>query len=235
MTRNRVLTDIPWEDLLRENDLSIYIAGSFGTRVLPSLDETLREEFYRQIYAVTLSGFSQIESERSYEDVKDHANDDALALSVIDDQVVGFASVRILPEIGTFFLHGIAIHADFQNKKVGRRTLDALLKKIDLPRVALTTQNPRMLCLLRSLVTTSYPSPEAPLLSIADQAYGQQLVGGRSGKFDPTTFISKDLYSHCLYPQIEDSNDALLNAWFKQSLEIKEGQTKHGFLFYGIR
>ena len=234
MTGNRVLRDIGWE-VSHHDDLSIHALSSFGSKILPTLEDSLKRDFLNQIYEVVRSGFSQPRSEKLYADVQDHVNDHLLAVSSIDGRIVGFASVAILERLDTFYLHGIAIHAEFQSKKVGRRTMEALLNRVDVPRVAFTTQNPKMFCFLREQVARCFPSPEEQRVPDTEHTYGQALMADRKGVFDPETFVSKNLYSACLYPRIAPSGDECVNRWFQESLEMRDGQTAHGFLLCGTR
>lgn len=199
------------------------------------MEDSLRDEFVRQIYTVVQSGFSRQESKELYDDVVNHINDDTLAIAVIADQIVGFAGVKVIPNLDTFFLHGIAVHGEFHGRHVGKRIMNALLTEIDLPRIAFTTQNPKMFCFLRNWTKRQYPSPKEPTVPSTEHAYSQILMSERVCDFNTSTSVAKNLYRDCLYPQIEDSRDEPVNRWFRKSLEMQEGKTKHGFLLYGDR
>ena len=148
-------------------------------------------------------------------------------------EVLGFASSKLFPEEGVFYLHGVATAQNSKCRGVGKKLIHTLADMSGLHRVAFTTQNPIMYCLLRGLCTKVYPQLEYKRVPLRIRGLGQKLVAERPGEIDPESFVITELYGRCLYDEIPDSRDKLVNQWFKTALNVENGSTRNGFLFIG--
>lgn len=230
-----LLTEDEWRSIEEHQPFAMIVCPTFGKHN-HLYDRGWLNDLTHELFKVAASAFSVPESPAFYQDVKNHIMEaDMLAVCATQEKVLGFAAVKNLFKIDTFFIHGIAIHADAHKMGVASRLIDRLLINSQCRRVAFTTQNPRMYCLLREKVGRCFPSPAEPLVPQSEHDYGAKLVQGRAGNFDPETFVNKDLYSQCLYPSIPNSGDMEVNNWFHSALEIEDGKTRHGILLCGER
>ena len=186
------------------------------------------------LQAITAGSFGTKLEEQSSDGVRDHViNVDGLSFLHDGDELLGFASSKLFPEQGIFYLHGIAIARHFKGKGSGVALTKSLMDVVRLPLIAFTTQNPIMFRLLRSLSVATFPSPALKEIPEHLQSVGKGLVNGRSGHFDPTTFVVRELYGRCLYGTIPNCGDPLVDHWFAETLAIKNGLTRNAFLFIG--
>lgn len=227
--------EIPWSHVSQRDNYSIGLCMSFH-ELMPLLDEQTLEHLVREIFPMAARAFSISQSNEFYEDVREHITvADMLAVCFSNHQVIGFASVRDMVELDTFFLYGVAVEPTTQCLGVASILISSLLEKSPRRRIAFTTQNPKMFCLLKKYARKCFPSPDEQNVHHGEMVYGAKLMSKRHGEFDPSTFVSKNLYQNCLYPEIQPAADAKVNQWFWRSLEIQDGRTRHGFLLCGER
>lgn len=223
-----------WSDLSIDRTGSGLVLSQDFDKVKHDLDTEHKNALVDLIYPVAVSAFNVNPSDVFYKDVEEHIFDaDILVVSILNNRVSGFASVRKMDQLDTMFIHGIAVCRTAQNRGVASSILGKLIKESKYSRIAFTTQNPIMFCLLQKKVTRCFPTPCNPEVSSREWDFGQQIMRLRRGVFDPKTFVSKDLYDQCLYPEINLTNDPSVNSWFKEKLEIVSGQTRNGFLLCG--
>jgi hypothetical protein len=166
--------------------------------------------------------------------VRNHVvNSETIAFLHDRDKILGFASSKLFPEEEVFFLHGVATARSSKCRGVGKKLIYTLSNMSGMKRVAFTTQNPIMFCLLRSLCKKVYPQPEQPKVPAEFKQFGYKLITDRSGNMDPDSFVITGLYERCLYNEIPDSYDKIVNQWFQTTLKIEDGLTSNGFLFIG--
>ncbi|MEI6479928.1 MAG: GNAT family N-acetyltransferase [bacterium] len=160
---------------------------------------------------------------------------DAGSIAFLHDhgQILGFASSKVFPEEGVFYLHGIATAQNYKCRGVGRKLAHTLSSKANLRMIAFTTQNPIMFCLLEGLRTKVYPNPKNPEVPMDLRKLGTKLTFGRSGNIDLNSFVVTGLYEKCLYDKIPCSRIKTVNQWFETALSVEDGSTHNGFLFIG--
>jgi hypothetical protein len=233
--KNELATAIEWDKVVVTDKIEVRIISAFKP-IVPLLDAIVLEQLVGSIFPAAARAFSVPLSEGFYRDVLEHVvSADMLAVALVEKEVVGFASVKDLAELDTFFLHGIAIDPIHHKLGAASQMLDVLLSESSRSRIAFTTQNPKMFCLLRSKAETCFPSPESQTVDKREWGYTTKLMLGRRGEFNPETSVATSLYSECLYPSILPSVDNGVNEWFNHSLEIKEGRTRNGILLCGRR
>ena len=160
-----------------------------------------------EIQVITAESFGTKMDTQSDDGVRNHViNAQTIALLHDSTQIFGFASFNDIPENKLLYLHGIAIANNLKGIGAGPAVVKTLASITKLPRIAFTTQNPAMFCLLRKICSEIYPSPEHELVPQSLQALGQKLINGRSGELDHQTFIINDLYEKCLYDPIPGCN-----------------------------
>ena len=166
--------------------------------------------------------------------VRNHVVDSETIAFLYDrDKILGFASSKLFPEEETFFLYGVATARSSKCRGVGKKLIHTLSNMAGMKRIAFTTQNPIMFCLLRSLCTRVYPQPEHPKVPLKFKRFGTRLVADKPGSMDPDSFVITGLYGRCLYDEIPDSYDKKVNQWFQTALKVEDGLTSNGFLFIG--
>ncbi len=202
----------------------------------PALSPEHRDRLFAEFHRVAAKGFGVPFEEKSEDGVRNHVVE-ADGLFVLHNQssVLGFASTRHLWEVGSLYLHGIVLDSSVQGRGFSRALMEYAVssRPASLRVLGFTTQNPVMFCLGRSIVRDRkiYPSPQNPTLSPQLRPFGKLLVP--EDDIHPETFVIRERYSVCLYPKIPESRDWEVNRWFASSLEIRDGQTRHGFLFIG--
>lgn len=183
---------------------------------------------------ITTESFGMELNTKTDDSVRNHVdNVDSIAFLHEDDRILGFASSKSLPKEGVFYLHGVAVAQDSKRRGVGKKLICTLSNMANMRRIAFTTQNPIMFCLLRGLCTKVFPQPGNREVPCDFRELGTRLVAGRSGRIDPKSFVITGLYERCLYDFIPDSHDEPVNRWFATALDIKSGSTHDGFLFIG--
>lgn len=167
--------------------------------------------------------------------IRNHVvNVDLIAFVHDDEQVMGFASAKLLPKNDTtMHLHGVAIGDEFKGLGLAKRLVRMLLTIGEFQYLTCTSQNPVMFNLLSSVCEKVYPSIAGEGIPNEIVLLGKSSIVGRSGTLDPETFIIKDLYEKCLYQSLPRSKVAGVNDWFDSSLGVKDGTTRDGFLFVG--
>ncbi len=193
------------------------------------------KELVHQIRVIVANSFGVEFENQSLKGIRDHiVSVDICALGYIDNELMGFASVKLLHEMNILYLHGISVLAKVQAKGIGSKLLSNLINHCGNRRIALTTQNPVMYSFLSKFCQNIFPSLERSL-KVPKRVHeiGRKLIKGRRGIFDSETFIVKGLYTRCLYGQIPQSKDSLVNKWFNESLEICDGSTLNGVLILG--
>lgn len=192
------------------------------------------DHLIEDLQIITAESFGTELETKSDDGVRNHVvNVDSIAFLHDHDKILGFASSKLFPEEKLFYLHGVATARSFKCKGVGNKLICTLMEAANLYRIAFTTQNPIMFCLLRSLCKKVYPNPESKEVPVNLKELGIKLISERPGKLDPRTFVITELYDRCLYDKIPDSNDKCVNQWFQTVLNVKNGLTRDGFLFIG--
>jgi len=193
------------------------------------------KKLIHQIRVITTDGFGINLKDMSLAEIREHIIDvDVCALGYVNNELAGFASARLLHELDILFLYGIVILADVQTKGAGSKLLSNLIGRYNKCRIAFTTQNPVMYDLLAKFCQNIIPSLERSS-EVPEWAHeiGYKLMEDREGVFDSNTFITQNLYTKCRYKQIPRSKDPLVNRWFDESLEIRDGLTLNGVLMIG--
>lgn len=195
-------------------------------------NDSVASEIIQDLCGVAGNGFGAPPEEHQGEGARSHIQGvDALLLLHNKTQALGFASA-FFPREGFLYLHGIVLSPAAKGKGGSRLLVRSLLEMYEGPDIALSTQNPVVFCLLRSMYRAVYPSPEAEMPQrLWDRAQG--IVRERSGTFDVKTGVRLKAYTQCLYPQIPESGDQSVNDWFARQLQIEDGKTRNGFLFLG--
>lgn len=206
----------------------------------PALTDDTHKEFVDdlidKLQVITSQSFGIELEEQSSDGVRDHVvNVDTLAFLHNRDTVLGFASSKTFCHDRSFYLHGVAIAQQFKGRGGGIILTRTLVEMANLPQIAFTTQNPIMFCLLKSMCSKVYPSPEQTVVPMNLQDLGTRLMAGRAGEFDKTSFIAYKLYGRCLYDTIPTCKDPEVNQWFMKALNIEVGLTRNAFLFIGDR
>lgn len=223
--------------------LSITInQGEFSISVLSNprvaFTEPSNQEFTDNLIdtmkIVAAESFGVEPKNKSRDGIRNHViTVDSLAILHQQNKMVGFASSKLFPLDDTFYLHGVAVVPHLKGRGVGAMLVRTLADRSGLKRIAFTTQNPLMFCLLRSLLAKIFPSPEERVVPSQLREVGKRLVFGRSGNFDPSTFIIRCLYGNCLYDSLPHTRDVNVNRWFIDALNVVNGVTRDGFLFIG--
>jgi len=183
---------------------------------------------------ITAESFGVELDTKTDDGVKNHVvNAGSIAFLHDRGQVLGFASSKLFLKEEVFYLHGVATAQSSKCRGVGKKLIHTLADMAGLRRIAFTTQNPIMYCLLRGLCTKVFPQPENKEVPLYIRKFGNILIAGRPGSIDPKTFVVKELYGRCLYDEIPDSRDGSVNQWFKTALNVENGSTRNGFLFIG--
>ncbi|MCE9541282.1 GNAT family N-acetyltransferase [Candidatus Kaiserbacteria bacterium] len=215
-------------------DVTVSVIKEPASTMQSSDDGRDMESLLSTLQVVTANGFGIPLENRSADGVRKHIEQvDGLAFLHTQDRVLGFASALTHPEDGVFYLHGVVIDSSWQGKGRARALVRELVRSIPCGKMAFTTQNPQMYGFMRSFCDTVYPSPGMSAVPEHLHALGEKLVRNRTGVFDPSTFVMRDLYSKCLYERLPTSSDPVVNKWFERTLECKEGTTRNAFLFVG--
>ncbi len=224
-----------WDCVVQNSENTFFLIEDFARKVskLPAVQV---DKLVDVLYPIAVSAFQVSPSSKFYDDVRNHITEaGSLLVCCSGSSVAGFVSVMDIVECDTLFFHGIAIDSRFHHSGIASMAFDVLFDHSKRKRVAFTTQNPRMYCLLRKKVKKCFPSPEFPNVAETEWKYGQGLINGRSGSFIPEFFILQDLYTSCLYSEIPLTKDEKVNSWFQQSLTVESGQTRSGLLLCGER
>jgi len=155
-------------------------------------------------------------------------------LVFLDNQgeLAGFSTGHAYPEEGLFYLDGVVMMPKAGGGGKGTALIETISNGFE--QVACTTQNPVIFRLLRKMLASVSPSPEEPEVSDALRDVAVRLVGTR-GRLDPKTFVIRDLYPTCRYPEIPSSGDPQIDRWFRDALDVVSGQTRNGFFLIGQR
>lgn len=197
-------------------------------------NEKIVDSLITDLEIITTESFGLELENQTSDGTRDHVvNADALAFLHDDGKVLGFASAKIFGEEKTFYLHGVAIAKSFKGEKGGMALVQALMEMTGFSRIAFTTQNPIMFCLIRSLCLQVYPCPELPVVPMELRSIGKKFLSGRPGHFNPSSFVASEIYGRCLYPNLPVSKDEIVNQWFAESLGVEGGTTRNAFLFIG--
>lgn len=187
-----------------------------------------------QIRNVAANGFGVDPESQSIQGIRDHIVDvDALSVCYINENILGFGSVKFRKDLDMVFLHGIVVLMSQQGKGIGSMILEPILRFRKYKRIAFTTQNPAMYGLAIKLCSTVYPSLVNRDIPINIMEIARAMMEKRKGIFCDRTFVSKNLFSKCLYNQIPVVKDPKINNWFRESLSIKNGISRDGMLVLG--
>ncbi len=198
-----------------------------------SLSIDQQEALLQTLGPVTSEGFGHKVTDAS---LRKHAvtNSNYLLLVKTKKTFTGFASARNLPNIPAgVFLTGVVLSSRYQRKSLGSKILSFLIKVSRCRMLTFTTQSPVMYLMLKKISKVVYPGVEENPILPELQEMGYQIMKDRQGKFCPTTFVSRNLYSQCLYSKFPWSSDSKVNAFFKRVLHFDRDKTKDGFLLIG--
>lgn len=176
--------------------------------------------------------------ESSQDGVREHIlGADIIAILYSEKSILGFASAKRMEVEGEkiFYLHGIVIATEHKGNGGSKKLIETLSQLCEANKIALTTQNPVVFCLLNSLCDKVFPSPFDKSVPQEIRGLGGKLIEGRQGKFNPQTFVVNGLYDKCLYGGLPQSRRKEVNSWFSEALEVERGLTTNGFLFVGER
>ncbi len=194
------------------------------------------DQLISKLETLTSGSFGRELENHTQDGVRCHVeNVESLAFLHDDDEVFGFASSKLFPDHGVFYLHGVAMAENSKWKGGGRALMRTLMNISKLNRIAFTSQNPIMYSLLRKLCERVYPDPKEHHVPASLHELGHELIKGRPGEFDCSTFIATDIYGRCLYDSIPKAKDTMANDWFARSLNIMNGNSRNAFLFIGDR
>ncbi|MDP4000650.1 MAG: GNAT family N-acetyltransferase [bacterium] len=197
-------------------------------------NQEFTDDLIDMMQVIVAESFGVEPKNKSRDGIRNHViTVDSLAILHQQNKIVGFASSKLFPLDDTFYLHGVAVAPHLKGKGAGAMLVRTLADRAGLKRIAFTTQNPLMFCLLRSLLAKIFPSPGEKMVPSQLREVGTRLVFGRSGNFDPVTFIIRYLYGNCLYDSLPISRDVNVNRWFTDALNVVNGITRDGFLFIG--
>jgi hypothetical protein len=197
-------------------------------------NEEFTNNLVDEIQVITAESFGTKMDTQSDDGVRNHVvNAQAIALLHDSTKTFGFASFNDIPEDKLLYLHGIAIANNLKGMGAGPAIVKTLTNMTKLPRIAFTTQNPIMFCLLKKICSEIYPCPENELVPQNLRVLGEKLINGRSKGLNHQTFVVNDLYEECLYDPIPDCSIKNVNQWFTKALKINNGITRNGFLFVG--
>ncbi len=188
-----------------------------------------------EITAFTAKSFGQTLDENSGDGVYSHLiTASKLILVHSDEEILGFGAEKHVEVEDVVYLHGAVVSNKVKGLSIGKMLMEIRVADSKKSRFAFTTQNPLMYCIGMSVangkITPSHANRGIPA-TLADD--GQKILQDRPGVFNPETFVVQSLYSTCLYSLIPQCHNQVINHWFNQSLEIKEGQTRNAFLFIG--
>jgi ribosomal protein S18 acetylase RimI-like enzyme len=190
----------------------------------------------RDLQIIANESFGTELEDQSQDGVREHVvNTGSLALLHDHEKVLGFASSKTFREEEIFYLHGVAVAKNFKSKGGGLALTRTLMEMSGMMRIAFTTQNPIMFCLLKSFCASVYPDPRHKDVPQKICHLGPSLISGRPGTFDAASFVANEIYERCLYDRIPDSRDPAVNSWFAESLGIMNGRTTNAFLLIGDR
>lgn len=219
------------EEQHQDGTVTALMTAHGGGRVLFNEENPDTRRIFTELTVTTTHSFGGELDESSRDGTLHHVQDHDELVILYDKQgPAGFASGFSREEF--LYLHGIAIAPRAKGFGAARRMVDTLRKASGVQGITFTTQNPVMFCLLRSVCADAYPNPQYGVpehLQPQVTAFAQD----RPGSLDPTTGIIRNLYGRCLYPELPESKDSAVNAWFTQALEVSEGKTRHAFIFVG--
>lgn len=184
----------------------------------------------------TASAFGAENRDEGHDGVREHVlNVRSIAVCYSESDILGFASIKHFEGLDVFYVHGIVTRSELQGSGVGYKMIKGLLTSIQKPRfISLTTQNPVVYYMIKQYCSSIFPSPEYSFIPKYIQDIGIKLMKHRQGEFDSTTFMSRNLYSRCLYGKgVPVSRDEELNQWFGKSLGVESGESNDGFLLIG--
>jgi hypothetical protein len=155
-------------------------------------------------------------------------------LAILDDgnTVVGFAAGSDYSDIETFYLDSIVLLSEFQGRALADRSFYAITDGSVPFRTACTTQSPRVFRWLTKTFSKVFPSSDQPQAPQRLRRIANVLAKDR-GVLNPATFVIRDLYDVCRYNNIPMSGVDKVNRWFTAALDIRNGETCHGFFFVG--
>lgn len=187
-------------------------------------------QILKKMTELAIGAFSLPGSTYSLEDMLDHVEKvSGVVFLYSEGELIGFASA-IYPRSGFFYLQGVAVAPHMSGKGYALELVRLLFKSSGLNEIALNTQNPRIFCLLRSLCHNVYPSPTL----LVPERFNKRVSAIVAGKaLSLETGVRENLYSHCLYEQIPQSGDEVVDRWFSDALSIVDGKTSSGFLLIG--
>lgn len=184
---------------------------------------------------VAASGFRVAQAEKGIEEIRNVvAGADLVVLMHNDSTLLGFATFMFFPVHRAIYLQGVVIDPDAQGQSRASTIIKVPLEDTEsYTRLAFVTQSPTMFCLARKLTSSMCPNPNNPIVPMVEQEIARELRNGKKNAHDPRTLIIRDIYDPCLYTAIPESRDTRVNEWFRESLEIVNGQSNHGFFFIG--
>lgn len=199
-------------------------------------NEKVVEKIIDELDVIATESFGAQLDKQTDDGVRNHVIAvDSIGFIHRQDKLLGFASSKLFPENGLFYLHGVAIANKFKGKGGGTTLVKKLAETAGLPKIAFTTQNPIMFRLLRSLCCEIYPHPRMKEIPEEVKILGKKIIEGRSNGLDQEKLVVNQLYGRCLYSKIPDCKDRVINQWFEKSLNVKSGLTRNAFLFIGKR
>lgn len=215
-------------------DFSISVLNNPRPPLIARENEKFVDRLVSKLHALSAESFGVELEKKSIDGIRRHIIDVAgLAFLHKHNEVLGFASSKLFPDDECFYLHGIGVTHSFKGEGASTNLVKALWNLTTLPKIAFTTQNLIMFCLLKKLCASVYPSPEAQIVPKFLHNLGMRLVSGRRGELDRATFVIRQLYRKCLYNKIPECRDPSVNQWFAEALKITAGITHDAFLFVG--
>lgn len=127
-----------------------------------------------------------------------------------EDTFTGFMSAENLPDSispSAVYLSGVVLSSGSQGKGLGSAMLRYLLEVSKCKILAFTTQSPVMYLMLKKVSKVVHPGLKGEPIPPKLQETGKQIMEGRRGEFCPTTFVNRNLYPHCLYPEFPWCSD----------------------------
>lgn len=221
----------PWRD-----GITISVLKNPKPALVSLENKEVVDSIINDLGVIATESFGAKLDEQTNDGVRNHVIEvDSLGFIHKQNKLLGFASSKLFHEDRLFYLHGVAIATEFKGRGGGTILVKKLAEIAGFPRIAFTTQNPIMFCLLKKLCRKVYPRPGVEEIPQELKKLGCKIIDGRSDGLNPEKLVVNQLYGRCLYNQIPDCTDLIVKQWFTESLEIEGGLTRNAFLFIGDR
>lgn len=157
-----------------------------------------------------------------------------LLVPITGGDVAGFCSASKMPLEGYIYCDGIVLDPQFQRKGIGTTVLRHLVDISKCTDLAYTTQSPVMYLLLQRVAGIVYPQTSDIDIPVELQLAMLDFMENENTSFCASTFVARNLYSYCLYPEYPWSGNTDIDRLLRTMLQFDEdGGTRDGFLLAG--